>query len=196
MQEHVRAKLLDDYSQLNFKGRSTCVKYRYTFNSVTVNLYFDAYDPDSNTLTMILGTEKKFYFTTLNVMNTHIRKEYLPKLPSIFLDKILVNEELDEFFRYMENKILEIAPIPASYKKDKIFTNTIKYQKDIDLPFWWHLRQVPMSNDYIEILSDRADISRETLLKIQTEGFTLVRTDDVNKRRNLTIILGEHGIFL
>lgn len=196
MQEHVRAKLLDDYSQLNFKGRSTCVKYRYTFNSVTVNLYFDAYDPDSNTLTMILGTEKKFYFTTLNVMNTHIRKEYLPKLPSIFLDKILVNEELDEFFRYMENKILEIAPIPASYKKDKIFTNTIKYQKDIDLPFWWHLRQVPMSNDYIEILSDRADISRETLLKIQKEGFTLVRTDDVNKRRNLTIILGEHGIFL
>ena len=129
-------------------------------------------------------------------MNTHIRKEYLPKLPSIFLDKILVNEELDEFFRYMENKILEIAPIPASYKKDKIFTNTIKYQKDIDLPFWWHLRQVPMSNDYIEILSDRADISRETLLKIQKEGFTLVRTDDVNKRRNLTIILGEHGIFL
>lgn len=196
MQEHVRAKLLDDYSQLNFKGRSTCAKYRYTFNSVTVNLYFDAYDPDSNTLTMILGTEKKFYFTTLNVMNTHIRKEYLPKLPSIFLDKILVNEELDEFFRYMENKILEIAPIPASYKKDKIFTNTIKYQKDIDLPFWWHLRQVPMSNDYIEILSDRADISRETLLKIQKEGFTLVRTDDVNKRRNLTIILGEHGIFL
>ena len=69
MQKNVRTKLLNDYSQLGFKGKSTCVKYRYDYNGVTVNLYFDAFDPDSNTLTMILSTEKQFYFTTLNSMN-------------------------------------------------------------------------------------------------------------------------------
>ena len=53
MQKNVRTKLLNDYSQLGFKGKSTCVKYRYDYNGVTVNLYFDAFDPDSNTLTMI-----------------------------------------------------------------------------------------------------------------------------------------------
>lgn len=197
MQEHVRTKLLNDYSQLDFKGKSTCLKYRYEYNNVSVNLYFDAYDPDSNTLTMILSTEKQFYFTTLNVMNTRIRKEYLPKLPYIFLNKILVNNELDDFYNHMEDKILIISPIPVSYKKDTIFTNTIKYQKDdIDLPFWWHLRKVPMSDDTLEALSERADISRSTLLKIQEKGFTLVRTDDINKRRNLTLILEEHGISL
>ena len=130
-------------------------------------------------------------------MNTHIRKEYLPKLSPIFLNKLLVNNELDEFYTNMENKILEITPIPLSYKKDTIFINTTKFQKgDIDLPFWWYLRKVPMSDDTLEALSERADISRETLLKIQEQGFTLVRTDDINKRRNLTLILDEHGITL
>lgn len=197
MQEHARTKLLDDYSQLKYKGKETCVKYRYDYNGVTVNLYFDAFDPDSSTLTMILSTEKQFYFTTLNSMNTRIRKEYLPKLPSVFLTKILVNNELDEFFTHMENKILNITPIPVSYKKDTIFINTTKFQKgDIDLPFWWHLRKTHMKDNTLEALSERADISRRTLLEIQKQGFTLVRTDDIDKRRRLTMILGEHGISL
>ena len=197
MQEHVRAKLLTDYSKLKFKGKGTCVKYRYDYNGVTVNLYFDAFDSDSNTLIMILSIEKKFYFTTLNFMNTCIHKEYLPELPSVFLNRILVNNELDEFYEHMENKILEITPIPVSYKRDIIFTNTTKFQKgDIDLPFWWHMRKVPMSDDTLEALSERADISRETLLKVQEKGFTLVRTDDIDKRRSLTLILEEQGISL
>ena len=80
MQKQVRTKLLTDYSQLKFKGKGTCVKYRYDYNGVTVNLYFDAFDPASNTLTMILSTEKQFYFTTLNSMSTRIRKVIIPEL--------------------------------------------------------------------------------------------------------------------
>ena len=182
MQKNVRTKLLNDYSQLGFKGKSTCVKYRYDYNGVTVNLYFDAFDPDSNTLTMILSTEKQFYFTTLNSMNTRIRKEYLPKLPSVFLNKILVNNELDEFYKHMENKILEIVPVPVSYKKDTIFINTTKFQKgDIDLPFWWYLRKVPMSDDTLNALSERADISRETLLEIQKAMLDFAEKSDGNE---------------
>lgn len=197
MQANVRTKLLNDYSQLKYKGKGTCVKYRYDYNGVNVNLYFDAFDTDSNTLTMILSTEKQFYFTTLNSMNTRIRKEYLPKLPPVFLDKLLVNNELDEFYTHMENRILKITPIPVSYKKDTIFINTTKYQKgDIDLPFWWHIRKAHMSDNTLESLSERADISRNALLEIQKQGFTLVRTDDIYKRRNLTLILSEHGMSL
>ena len=131
MNEQVRTKMLTDYSQLNFKGKGTCVKYRYDYNDVTVNLYFDAFDPHSYSLTIILSTEKQFYFTTLNVMNTHIRKEYLPELPPIFLSKILVNNELDNFYEHMEEKILEITPIPLSYKKDTIFKKPLNFKKEL-----------------------------------------------------------------
>ena len=103
----------------------------------------------------------------------------------------------DRFYAHMENKILEMQPIPVSYEKDRIFINTTKFQKGaIDLPFWWHLRKVPMSDDTLNALSERADISRETLLRIQEQGFTLVRTDDINKRTSLTLILDEQGITL
>ena len=121
MNKLVQEKMLNDYSQLKFKGRGTCVKYRYDYNCVIVNLYFDAFDSDSYNLTMILSCEKQFYFTTLNVMNTRIRKEYLPELPPVFFKHILVNNELDTFFEHIEEKILKITPIPVSYKKDIIF---------------------------------------------------------------------------
>lgn len=197
MQEQIRKKMLSDYENLSYKRSETCVKYKYDINGVTVNLYFDAYDPKSNVLTMILSTERKFYFTTLNVMNTHIRKEYLPSMPYVFLKKILVDNELDTFFSYMEEEILEISPIPASYKKEVIFVNTIRYQKNnIELPFWWHMRKARMTDNMLEVLSERADITRDILLKIQRSGYTLVRTGDVNKRRQLTLILDECGIVI
>ena len=196
MKELVRTKMLNDYSKLTYKKETVCVKYRYEYKDVMVNLYFDAFDPKSYTLTMMMNTEKQFYFTTLNIMNTRIRKEYLPKLSPVFLNKILVANELDDFYEHMEERILTIEPVIANYKKDKIFSQTIRYQEKIDLPFWWHMRNVQMSNETLEILSERADISRDILLKIQKQNFTLVRTDDCNKRRNLTIILEKHGILI
>ncbi|MBQ8327975.1 MAG: hypothetical protein IJX86_13010 [Lachnospiraceae bacterium] len=196
MNEQVRTKMLTDYSQLEFRGRSTCVKYKYDYNSVTVNLYFDAFDPHSYSLTMILNTERLFYFTTLNIMNTRIRKEYLPELPPAFLHKILVDNELDEFYKHMEEKILSMTPTPISYKKDNTFKRTIELNRDVDLPFLWHLRKMRMTDDTLEKLHERANISRKTLYDIQKRGFTLVRTDDIDKRKSLKLILGEYGITL
>lgn len=196
MTESARNKMLNDYSKLAFKGKGTCVKYKYEYNNVIVNLYFDAFDSDSLLLTLILSTEKQYYFTTLNIMNTRIRKEYLPELPSVFLSKILFNNELDRFYEHMEIKILNLEPIPISYQKDINFKTTIKRQHKIDLPFLWYLRKAHMQDDTLEKLHERANIPRKTLLDIQEKGFTLVRTDDINKRRSLKLILGEHGITL
>lgn len=197
MKEATKNKLLSDYSKrLTFKGKSSCIKYKYEHNDVIVNLYFDAFDSNSYSLFLILSTEKKYYFTSLNIANTRIRKEYLPELPLVFLTKILVNNELDDFYAYMENKIMETDPIPTSYKKDIIFSQTTEIQKDIDLPFLWHLRQARMTDDTLEKLNECANIPRKTLLEIQKQGFTLVRTADISKRRSLKIILNEHGISL
>lgn len=129
MRKEVRDKMLEEYSKLEIKAKGTCIKYRYEYNKTNVNVYFDAYDKDSYLLSLILNAEKKFYFTTLNIMNTCIRKEYLPELPDIFLKNIVVDGTLDDFYNHMEEKILNSSPIVLSYKKDGIFYPTIEKQK-------------------------------------------------------------------
>ena len=46
-----------------------------------------------------------------------------------------------------------------------------------------------MTDDTLYKLNARADITLETLQKIQDEGYTLVRTADPEKRKELTLIL-------
>lgn len=83
------------------------------------------------------------------------------------------------------------------YNEDTYFVNTIKYAKSkLDLPFWWYLRKVPMSDDTLYKLNARADITFDILRKIQQEGYTLVRTPDPEKRKELTLILKQIGIKL
>lgn len=130
-------------------------------------------------------------------MNTSIRKEYLPELPSVLLNNIVINGTLDDFYNYMEDKIIQIAPLRLSYQQDKIFTNTVSFNKgEIDLPFWWHIRKSKMTDKTLEELSERADISRDLLIKIQEKGLTLVRTADSNMRCDLKFILGKENIEL
>lgn len=197
MRKQVRDKMLAEYFALPIKGKGTCSKYIYKYNNIFVNIYFDAFDEECYSLSLILSVDNQFYFTTLNIMNTNIRKEYLPELPSIFLDKIVVNGSLDKFYYDMEEKILNTKSIALSYKKDVIFTNTTNFQKsEIDLPFWWHIRKARMTDTTVEELCERADISRETLKKIQEKGWTLVRTADSSKRSKLNLILDKDKIEL
>ena len=84
-----------------------------------------------------------------------------------------------------------------SYKKDTVFRTTTEIQKgEIDLPFWWHIRKTRMTDTMLEELSERADISREILRKIQEKNLTLVRTADSSKRSDLKLILENEGIKL
>jgi len=199
MNEETRNRMLQDYSKLHYRGPLNCIKYNYTYNGVAVSLYFDAYDEKSMQLTMILKTENEYYLTSLNIMNARIRKEYLLEIPYVFLKKILVNNELNDFYFHMENMILKSEPIIATYQKDFTYTKTLEKKKEevkIDLPFWHHIRHARMSDRMLEELSERADISRKTLYTIQRKGFTLVRTDDASKRCKLKLILKDIGIEL
>jgi len=90
----------------------------------------------------------------------------------------------------MEEHLLNDKPYINYYDKESFFVKTMRYQKgEIDLPFWMTIRKNRMLDDTLERLSKRTDISLEALLAIQKQGYTLVRTGDPNKRKEITIIL-------
>ena len=71
--------------------------------------------------------------------------EYLSEIPPQILEKILVDNHLDDFYENMEKHLLEDKPYFNYYNEDTYFVNTIKYAKSkLDLPFWWYLRKVPI----------------------------------------------------
>lgn len=199
MDQSTRTYVINQYNSLiTHKANSACIKLHYKYNTVNVNLYIDAYDPNSVALSMVLILDKKYYFTALNILNTGSGSEFLKEIPSPILSAILdSNNKLTSFFNEMERQILQGGFIRASYKKDTYFKNTLAYNNNDDAkPFWQGLRNVHMPNSTVDKLLSRGDISRETLLKIQDKGFTLVRTSDYNRRKQLKLILDGAGIDL
>lgn len=190
MKENTKNHLICKYNSIRNKTKATCLKYHYIYNHVNVNVYFDAFDIKSVTLSIVLIAENQYYYTPLNILNTGATKEYLNQVPPQILEKILVDGRLDDFYENMESHLLKDIPYEQKYN-DKIFVNTLKYTKrnDLDLPFWFCLRKTPMESSTLYKLNARADITLETLEKIQRKGYTLVRTSDPLKRKELTLIL-------
>lgn len=187
MRKEVKDHLINEYDSLKFKKPFTALKYKFEYNSVEVNVYFDNYDKYAPSMSLILAYNNKYYYTSLNIKNTAIRKEYLEAIHQDILEQILdKNRQLDSFFESIELHILNNKCIPINYNKDHRFTNTIKYSRGrTDLPFFHFLRRVNMSDDTLEQLAETMGIDRYILKGIQSEGFTIVRTDDVNKRKSL-----------
>ena len=197
MKESTKDHLVNIYNNIPIKTKVTCLKFYYQYNNVNVNVYFDAFDSQSVGLSIVLAAEKNYYYTPLNILNTGMITEYLSEIPRQILAKILVDYRLDDFYENMEKHLLNNKPQFIYYNEDTYFVNTIKYaQNKLDLPFWWHLRKVPMTDDTLYKLNARADITFDILRKIQQEGYTLVRTSDPEKRNELTIILDRVGIKL
>lgn len=197
MREIVRNHLLNKYDELEFKNKLTSLKFHYKYNEVNINLYFDAYDVDSISFSIILNYDREYYFMALNIMNKTIKTEYLVDIPLKILEKILVDNKLEDFYFEMEEYILNHEPIKINYEKDKLFVNTIRYKdKSTKLPFWNHIQKVRMSDRMLNELSEYGDISRNVLTEIQNQNLTLVRTGDPRKRNNLTMILSQYDIKL
>lgn len=197
MKESTKDYLVNIYNNIPKKTKATCLKFYYQYNNVNVNVYFDAFDSQSVGLSIVLAAEKNYYYTPLNILNNGITTEYLSKIPHQILEKILVDNRLDDFYENMEKHLLNTEPYFNYYNEDTYFVNTIKYaQNKLDLPFWSHLRKVPMTDDTLYKLNARADITFDILRKIQQEGYTLVRTSDPEKRNKLTIILERRDIKL
>ena len=195
MRKQVRDHLIDEYDSLKVKCKFTALKYRFVHNEVNVNIYFDNYDGIPS-MSIILSYKNKYYYTSLNINNTKVRTEYLKKIPSDILEKLLDdNKHLNAFFEDIEEHILNNEKTVVNYKKDTCFTNTMKYSRSRkDLPFLYSLRKVKMSNDTLERLSETMSIDRSVLKNIQSQGLTVVRTDDVDKRKSLVAIIKGYTI--
>lgn len=182
--------LITIYNEYSNK-KSSCIKYYYQYNGVNVNLYFDAFEPESTNFSMVLNYDNLYYFKTMNILNDNLNSEFLEDIPHQILNKILVENSLNDFYDTMEKKMLDSTPYRTTYK-DKLFSNTQKYNRNKDeLPFWYCVRQVRISDKTLERLLVSTEISRDVLQKIQARGFTLIRTADYKKRKKLTVILNE-----
>lgn len=197
MREDTKMHLVDTYNSISKKTRATCLKFYYKYNNVNVNVYFDAFDEQSVALSIVLVYGESYYYTPLNILNTGMAREYLNEIPNHILNQILVDNSLNDFYKNMEEHLLNDRPHYNYYNEDKFFVNTIKYTKNkIDRPFWKSLRRVRMTDETLYKLNSRADISLDTLRKIQEEGYTLVRTSELKERKELTLILKRIGIRL
>ncbi len=197
MEKSTKEYLIELYNRLPNRNNDTCIKFRYQYKDVEVNLYFDAFDPNSVSFAMILSYEKKYYYTLLNILQTNTKSEYLPEIDKSILMKILKDNKLDEFFEVMEHHLLNGEFVTVHYFKDTCYKNTFKCNNpQEDLPFWWHLKKVRMAKKTLLKLFARTDISLGTLQEIQKRGYTLVRTSDPNLRAKITIILEQIGITL
>ncbi|MEK3728367.1 hypothetical protein [Lysinibacillus sp. FSL W8-0953] len=192
-----KEKLVTLYQAIPKKTKAVCLKYRYLYNGVNVNIYFDAFDKKSPSFCIILVADNKYYFTPLNILKEGLNTEYLNDIPIEILRRILADNKLDDFYKHMEDYIFQNKPYTNYYSKDTIFTNTTSFQKgEIDLPFWQGVRKVRMSDENLIKLSHRADIPLNVLREIQRNNLTLVRTAKPERRRDLTLILNEYNVSL
>lgn len=195
MKLETKEKLLKEYRGLKNPKETTAIKYWYQYKQVHVNIFFDSFDDENPNLSMVLVYDGSYYYTSLNINNTAISKEFLTGIPKGILNQILdFNNTLDDFFKNIEDHIAINKVKYINYEKDRIFSNTVKYSEKTerkDLPFLFGLRKVPMSNKMFRTLIETMSIDINILRKIQQHQMTIVRTSDPKKRKKLTVVLNE-----
>lgn len=190
-------KLKADYDSIvNYKGhKDICIKYSFDYKTVNVNLYFDMFDSKIKALNLVLCYEKNYYFTTLNVSNIEIPTQYLKEVPQDILTKILDdNNSLTSFFLCINEHVEINNPSIAKYSKDYTFLNALEHNKsEENKPFLHHLRRTKMTEETFSLLRRTMDIPVHILNIIQSNGMTLVRTDKIEFRKEITAIMNKYG---
>ncbi|EPH6130062.1 DNA repair protein Rad50 [Campylobacter lari] len=159
----------------------SCIKLHYQYHNVRVNLYFNGYDKNYPSSFMILSNEKSYYITTFNVDHFDEKNQYLKKIPNPILNLINDNENtLISFYNEMRRRIKKDNFQYINYSNDRIFTNTIKFNKNEETgnPFFRYLRKGQMSSKHFKKLIYSTNLSKEILMKIQQAGFTIVTTSN------------------
>ncbi|MCV3481579.1 DNA repair protein Rad50 [Campylobacter lari] len=173
--------LLKKYNDIQYKRLENCIKLYYQYHNVNVNLYFNGYDKNYPSAFMILSNEKSYHITTFNVDNFDEKNQYLKKIPNPILNLINDNENtLISFYNEMRRRIKKDNFQYINYSNDRIFTNTIKFNKNEETgnPFFHYLRIGQMSSKQFKKLSYSTNLSKEILMKIQRAGFTIVTTSN------------------
>lgn len=152
-----------------------------------MNLYFDGYDKNYPSTSIILAMDKSYYITSFNVDNFDEKNQYLDKIPDPILNLIKdENNKLTSFYNEMRKRIKEDNFQNISYSSDIVFNNTMQCNKNKENgnPFFHYIRATAMTPEHFKKLFHSMNISKEILTKIQQAGFTIVTTSDPNKRKN------------
>lgn len=193
---NILEKLKSDYEYYVYKKNSgaACLKYHFQYNEVSVNLYFDMFDTQLPLLSLVLIYNKNYYYTSLNVSQFDIPFQYLNQIPKEILDKILdSNRRLVEFFNKVNDELLTVMPVNASY--DYNFFDVFKYTNNKEnLPFLYCLRHQRMTDETLNLLRVTMSIPVKILRAIQSHNMTIVRTAKLKYRKKLTVVLKEYNI--
>lgn len=185
-------------------NKNDCLKISYKYNGVDVNLFFDSYDEKSLALSIILNYEKECYFTPIDIKYFAYKNIFFLKdCPGAILCQIMSSErKLNLFCKNMreriENYIAKSKNQQINLKcdySDECFRESLgKSKNNICItPFLHHIRNTKMSKEQFIRLKDELIIDKETLIKLQREGKTIVTTNDPLKRKTLTMVLDEVG---
>lgn len=185
--------LISKYHKEFQKNKSdSCLKLRYQYKDVTINLYFDAFDDPYTTLNVILIYGKDYYFSPLIIDGDNVRG-YLTDLPYSMQKRIIIDKSLNNFYNVMAQKISNSPWKAINYLEDncfkKIYFNKKSTQSKDNLPFISGLRKSNMSKETFERLCKRKDIELSELRYIKENGYTVVRTSDPQRRKKLSGLL-------
>ncbi|MCR6591962.1 Uncharacterised protein [Campylobacter insulaenigrae] len=189
--------LFDKYHESKYKKIENCIKLYYQYHNVNVNLYFSGYDKNYPSAFMILSNNKSYYITAFNVNNFDEKNQYLKKIPDPILNLIKDdNKKLISFYDEMRMRIKKDNFQNIKYSNDKIFTNTIKFNKNEETgnPFFHYLKRKPMSSRHFKKLFYSMNISKEILMKIQQAKLTIVTTSDFLKAKDFSAELRKSSI--
>lgn len=199
MIDKVLEKLINEYSLLKYKGKDTCIKYNIAISDDTkVNLYFDNYDSDNPNLVMIIVYDGIFFFTNSAYRNGRFSNfiSFINKSSDDYRVICAIMDEdnsLNEFYAKIENHILNSNGIVTLYAKDKIFTNTMSYNKKAnkELPFIQTIKKAKMSDEMYNFILETMGVSKDVLNRFRDSGYTFVRTDDSAKRSKISFLINK-----
>lgn len=103
------------------------------------------------------------------------------------------DNSLNEFYAKIENHILNSNGIVTLYAKDKIFTNTMLYNKKAnkELPFIQTIKKAKMSDEMYNFILETMGVLKDVLNRFRDFGYTFVRTDDSAKRSKISFLINK-----
>lgn len=172
---------------------SDCLKLTYQYNSVKVALYFDEYDEITCNLFLILSYGDYVYFAKLDIETLVTKNPYLEETPLAILEQIKKDESLKSFYGVMRDKIQNTELKKSSYNHQD-FKQAANNNKKGDEVFFWNLRKVNMQKDHFDFVKNKLKLSSRILQAIRNQGYTIVTTNNIHKRKKLIYILNHYKI--
>ncbi|WP_077388094.1 hypothetical protein [Helicobacter bilis] len=193
MDNYLRNKLSQQCKMQKCFNASDCLKLTYQYNGIKVALYFDEYDEITCNLFLILSYGDYVYFAKLDIETLVTKNPYLEETPLAILEQIKKDESLQNFYDVMRDKIQNTELKKSSYNHQD-FKQMANNSKKGDEVFFWTLRRANMQKDHFDFLQKKLKLSSHILQAVRNQGYTIVTTNDIHKRKKLIYILNHYKI--